>query len=388
MGEVLGAVFIAYALLQIPSGWVAYRLGTRRALPALAALWSACAAALALATGYAALYAGRLGSGAAQAGVFPCAVGSLARWYPPSRRAFVCGLLAASMSGGGAAATAVTGALVGSFSWRAIFFLFSLPGFVWALAFFWWFRDSPRDHAAVNAAEVRLLPAAEPAPAGAAPEPVPWRRILLHPVMLLLCAQQFFRGAGAAFYATWFPRFLKETRGVTTAESGVLSSLPILAIVAGSVAGGVLVDAIWRRTGSRRGVAVASLVASSGLIGLAYFATGTAWAMLLVTAGTFAAALAGPCAYAATMDTGGKHVSTVFGTMNMAGNIGAALCPLVVARFVVWSGRWNLVLALFAAIHLAGALAWAGIDPRRSIAPATAEAAARPAAPHEERDTR
>ena len=35
--------------------------------------------------------------------------------------------------------------------------MFGLLGIVWAIAFYWWFRDEPAEHHAVNAAERRMI---------------------------------------------------------------------------------------------------------------------------------------------------------------------------------------------------------------------------------------
>src|ERR1700745_2820426 len=40
MGWVMSAFFITYAVVQIPTGWLAERWGTRRALPVFSSLWS------------------------------------------------------------------------------------------------------------------------------------------------------------------------------------------------------------------------------------------------------------------------------------------------------------------------------------------------------------
>src|SRR5262245_53753237 len=72
MGWVLGAFNLSYALLQIPSGGLGNRWGSRLALPVMCALWSVSLGATAWAGGFIALYASRLVMGAAQAGLFPC----------------------------------------------------------------------------------------------------------------------------------------------------------------------------------------------------------------------------------------------------------------------------------------------------------------------------
>ena len=375
MSWVMTAFFLAYAGFQLPGGWLGHVWGSRRTLTILAIVWSAATAAAAPAAGFLSLLSGRVASGAAQAGLFPCSVNTLSYWFPPGGRALACGLLAGAMSVGGALATALTGWMLdGHMSWRLVFVVFSVPGFVWAGWFFLWFRDRPELHAAVNPAELALIrrSAESISEKASDAEPIPWLALLTSRSLWLICGQQFFRGAGYIFYASWFPTFLRETRGVSTAEAGYLTSLPLLAVVVGSPMGGVLVDWVWRRTNSRRlsrqGVAVPSLAGCAALILAAYFADDTVTAVLLITAGSFCAALAGPCAYTITIDMGGRHVSTVFATMNMTGNIGAALCPIVVAKFVEFTDdNWEPVLLFFAAVYLAAALCWVGLNPRGTV---------------------
>ena len=52
MGWVLGSFFWGYALLQIPSGWIGDRFGSRGPLTVFSAVWSLATGAMALAGGY------------------------------------------------------------------------------------------------------------------------------------------------------------------------------------------------------------------------------------------------------------------------------------------------------------------------------------------------
>ena len=76
---------------------------------------------------------------------------------------------------------------------------------------------------------------------------------------------------------------------------------------------------------------------------------------------------------ATAIDVGGEHVSNVYSSMNMAGNLGAAICPWGVAKFVTWSEerwseeRWDLVLLLIAGIYVASVFCWALLNPVRSL---------------------
>ena len=203
------------------------------------------------------------------------------------------------------------------------------------------------------------------------PEPTRWTALITSIPMWLICGQQFFRAAGYAFYGTWIPKFLKDTQGVSTVDGGYLRSLPLFATVLGALISGFVTDWILVETGSRRwsrqGVAVAAMLACAGFTLLAYFAKDARSAVLLITAGSLCAACGSPCAYAITIDMGGKQVPMVFSLMNTAGNLGAFLCPILVERLVAGTGNWNLVLLFFAGIFLSAALCWACLNPNGSV---------------------
>ena len=42
-------------------------------------------------------------------------------------------------------------------NWRLTFLLFAVPGIIWAVWFWWWFRDEPGEHRGVNGAELQLI---------------------------------------------------------------------------------------------------------------------------------------------------------------------------------------------------------------------------------------
>jgi cyanate permease len=87
----------------------------------------------------------------------------------------------------------------------------------------------------------------------------------------------------------------------------------------------------------------------------------------LIAAGSFCSAFAGASAYTITIEMGGRHVAPVFGTMNMAGNVGAAVFPYLVPPLVDATGSWNLVLFLFAGLYVAAALCWVPLNPEGTV---------------------
>ncbi len=82
MGEAVGAFFLAYALMQIPSGGLTDALGSRGILALYVVGWSIATIGLGLAHGVAAIWVMRLVLGIMQAGAYPAAAGLLKRWVP------------------------------------------------------------------------------------------------------------------------------------------------------------------------------------------------------------------------------------------------------------------------------------------------------------------
>jgi ACS family glucarate transporter-like MFS transporter len=412
VGATMAAFFWAYTLFMVPSGLVAQRIGAKWALVLFAAGWSLAIAACALATSFSALYAGRVAMGALQAGIFPCATLILKVWYPASRRGLATALLTSFMLLGGVAGSFLTGRLLSPVGWRGVFGLYAVPGLVWAAWFAWWFYSRPRDHPGVNQAELEIIaetphdtacPA--PLPVGAAsraaPEAVrlcspdlprvgaasraapdagparlagPTRRhalvLLALLTIVLICVQQACRAGANRLVDNWLPTYYEQQRGTSKQMAAYLSGFLQALGVVGVVVGGVLSDEVLRRTRSRRagrnGVALVSLLGSVVLylfawpIGNVYLATG------VFSLGLFLFSFSSPCAYALTMDVGGRRLALIFSVMNMAGNLGAAAFVEFVPHFVRWGG-WDLALGVFVLMHLVAAVCWLVLDPTASL---------------------
>ena len=64
---------------------------------------------------------------------------------------------------------------------------------------------------------------------------------------------------------------------------------------------------------------------------------------------------------------GGRHVATLFSTMNMFGNLGAMAFPIVVGAIIKETANWNHVLFLFGALYLASAFCWWRLNPDGTV---------------------
>jgi MFS transporter, ACS family, D-galactonate transporter len=360
IGWILFAFFLAYSLFQVPLGWIGDTYGARRSLALCMGLSALATSLLPLSASFSVMLALWTLCGAAQAGLFPIAARIIVGSFSDTRRAMASGALASAMSIGAAVTAALAGEMLAgdffsmSISWKLVIVLAGAPGFVWAGAFLAVYREQP----------------ARSAPS---PEPASGREsclgLLATPALGLICLQQFLRAAGYIFFVSWFSTYLQESKSISIGQAGWLNSLPLLAVVVGAPLGGMISDLLLARTGSRRlsqqAVAVASLLVCAGCIVMAFWVESPLAATAVISMGSFFAALCGSIGYAVTMHLAGERVATVFGVMNMSGNFGAALFPLVAAQLRTANGDWTLVLALFAGVYVAAALCWMAIDPNR-----------------------
>lgn len=164
-GWVTAMFTLSYCLFEIPTGALGDRIGPRRVLTRVVLWWSAFTSLTGMVSSYPLLLLTRFCFGAGEAGAFPNASIVVARWFPPTQRASISGVLLMASQLGGALAPLLVVPIQMRFGWRASFYLFGIVGAVWAAAWYAWFRDSPGEKTAVSHAELEETAGVQPAPA-------------------------------------------------------------------------------------------------------------------------------------------------------------------------------------------------------------------------------
>ena len=157
MGWILSAFMVGYLAFQVPGGWLGTRLGPRWAFALISLLWSLFNLWSAKAAAYLPMLVSRVAFGAAQAGLVPIATLVINDWFPERRRGFSSASVETSMSIGGIVTMGLTASLMERYPWREVFGLYTWVGVVWAVGFFCYFRNHPRQHPWVNGAERDLI---------------------------------------------------------------------------------------------------------------------------------------------------------------------------------------------------------------------------------------
>ncbi len=380
MGWILSSFRWAYALFQLPGGWLGDKIGPRRALTLIVGWWSAFTALTALAWNAASMIAIRFIFGIGEAGAFPIATRSLSRWMLPGERGYAQGITHAGSRLGAALTPPLVVFLITAYGWRAPFLSLGVLGVLWAIMWFFYYRDSPEEHRGVNRAELARIHESSGGPRRGLGAAVPWRRILASGTLWSLCAMYFCYQYGLAVYLDWFPTYLKDHRGFTLKQMGFYASLPLFAGVVGDLAGGWISDILLRRSGNvtwaRRVVGVAGFViAAAGIIPATLTAdprasvafSCLAFGGLELTVGV---------SWAIPLDIAGDFAGSAAALMNSIGNIGAAISPTVVAYLVTGYG-WNVPFLVASALCVVAMLIYSRIDAAKHIfAPAPARVTA------------
>jgi Arabinose efflux permease len=85
MAGVFSAFVLAYAIFEIPGGYLGDRMGARRVLMRIVVWWSIFTAATGFAWNFASMATTRFFFGAGEAGCFPNLTKSFTTWLPPER---------------------------------------------------------------------------------------------------------------------------------------------------------------------------------------------------------------------------------------------------------------------------------------------------------------
>ena len=365
-GWVQSAFILSYGLMQIPMGALGDRFGHRKILAAIVLWWSAFTAFTGLAGGLASLLVIRFMFGIGEAGSSPCSTGVISRWFEAGEVGKAQGYVWAASRMGGALTPFVVIPVMMWVGWRAAFYLLGALGVVWAVVWYWYYRDKATSMPeAEGKAEANALTSGSKC--GTHLSLVTFTSSLN---FWLLCGMYFFYAFGSWFFFSWFPTFMELGRGFDKTELTYAVAVPFVMSMIGNIVGGHLTDRLTQKFGirvGRKALGSTSLAVSAVCMFLAAFIPGkmAVFVFLSLCFGIFDLML--PSAWALCIDLGKQHAGTLSGAMNTAGNIGGFCCGILFGQLVQSSGNYNLPLYVIALMLIVSAVLFVFINPERPI---------------------
>ncbi len=348
MGVVISAFFIGYGSMQIPGGMIADRIGPRKAITIGVAAWSAFSVLTGAATSLANLIAVRILFGFSEGVHPPAAFKALSAWFHSKERARANGLVMSSNTIGPMFAPILFAAITGLLGWRGAFYLISIPGFLIAIAVYWYLRDTPAEHPSMTREEL-----AEIGSDGRPQEKMSFSALLRHRALWQLFFIYMTWDVTWWGFQAWLPSYLLNERGFTLVRTGALAALPFAAGFVGMLLSAYVSD----RTGRPKSVLVAVLLGNALFMSLTATATGATSAVIFLTAtGFFLPAIQGPF-WSLPMDLLPSRVmgySTGF--INTGGQIAGVGAPIIIGALIEWTGQYDAGFVFMALSAAASAL--------------------------------
>ncbi|NIE59148.1 MULTISPECIES: MFS transporter [unclassified Burkholderia] len=366
MGLVLSAFFWTYAFLQLPAGWFIDKVGVRVSLALAVGWWSVFTVATGAARGLTQLVGVRLMLGVGEAAAIPSFAKVAFNWFPRSERGLASSIFDSGSRVGSALSLPLVAWLISIVGWRGSFVITGGIGIVWALA--WWFiyRDPERYRAiAPDAVDALLAQRGATTVAAATDGPkVSWLDLFRYRTVWGMMIGLFCLNFAIYFFITWFPSYLLQSRGFSLASLGTWGMLPALLAIPGGWLGGYVSDSLFRRgwsaTAARKTCLVLGMLLSSS-IALSAFVENV-WACLGLFALAYASlSFAGANVWTLVGEVAPTpaHVASLGGIQNFAGNLaGIFITTFTGVMLSITKGSFVVPLAVAGALCVVGALSY------------------------------
>jgi MFS family permease len=381
LGWVFSAFGWAYVCLQVSGGWLSDRFGARRTLTVCGIIWSLSTIFMGLVGSFAALILCRVILGLGEGATFPTATRALSDWASPGQRGYVQGITHSFARFGNAMTPPLVAWLIRLTSWRQSFVILGSVSLLWAVAWWFYFRDDPAKHSGTTERERAML-TSYAVRQGKAKDPVPWGALSLR--MLPVTVVYFCYGWTLWLFLTWLPSFFLNTYKLNLKNAAISASGVYILGAIGNTLGGLTSDSILRRTGdrnkARRNIIVICFLLSFALmipvLKANWLASVSPYvklhqlnfvAVCLAAAFFFAEFTIGPF-WAIPMDIAPRYSGSASGLMNIGSALAAAISPLVAGYVIQWTKNYTLPFIGSMGLLLLGALLAYWMKPNEGFA--------------------
>lgn len=359
LGIVFSSFFVGYALFCFVGGYAADRIGPKLVLTVSMLVWSVFCGLTAATVGIASLLVVRVIFGMGE-GPFCANINKLiSNWFPRAQQASAIGIANSGQSLGAALAGPIVGFIAVSAGWRMSFVIIASVGVLWVISWMMMAKDKPEvapDEPAADAVAV------QPASAARVAAPVsPLREYLLRPAILATAFAFFGYAYILYFFLSWFPSYLTMAHHLSIQKMAVVSVIPWAVGATGLIAGGVVCDYLFRRTGraifARKVVLIASLGAGAVCIAITGTVTDLTSAVTLMAVGVFFMYASYNTYFAIVLDTVEKErVGAIGGFIHFIANLAGIVAPALTGFLVQWSGNFRSAFLLTGIIAALGAI--------------------------------
>lgn len=335
-GMIMSMFFLAYTLMQIPSGWLADKLGAKRVL--LISLATICffSYAFGLASSLIFFFAIRFGAGLGHGGYPPSCSKAVAENFSKEKRVMVqSGIL--TTSGIGGLMAFLIGANVIAINWR---YGYLLLGTLFLIAFFLVLAFLPKDQIKKKSDRNKVNETK-----------VPFTKVITNRNVLILFVVMILLNITYYGAMSWLPSYLTKTYSLSLGAAGGILAVNSVSQVIGSYFTGVILSK-WFPGRQKAFILICSIISGSSILCLIIIHN-IALALILValigmtTISAFTATFTWPQAILPQ-----SIIGSSVGIINTGGTFGGFLAPMIIGALVQNAGGSFVVGFIFIAITI------------------------------------
>jgi ACS family tartrate transporter-like MFS transporter len=351
-----GVFFVGYLLFQVPANLILEKLGARRWVFLMLAIWGVISAGNALMAGPRSYYAVRFALGVAEAGFFPGMLLYMTYWFPDSWRGRFVGIFMAAIPLaniiGGPLSTSILAmnGIAGLHGWQWMFILEGIPVTLLAFASLKLLPDRPANASWLTVDEKKRV--AQILAADSRAEQKDFWPGLFDPRVIALGLVLL--GNQCTLYGVqlWLPQIV-HGMGFSNFATGFVVALCFIAAMVSMI--------LWARRSDARNERIWHVIVPLGLAALGLMLAAAAQSPLLMLL-ALALSLAGTLAYNGPFFSlpatflAGTAAAGGIGFINTIGSLGRFIGPWMVGVLKQESGGYSSAMAALAVLMLGATL--------------------------------
>ncbi len=346
---ILGTAFSwAYAMGQLPSGWLIDKVGPKKVYGLAVIIWSGATFAGGLVSSLVVFVMLRILLGVAEAPAFPASAKITSEWYPKKERGFMSGIWDSSTKWGPAIAPPILIFIMATFGWRELFYFAGVLGIIFG-GLFLTFYNRPEKSKRLSKEELAYIKSdGDNTKELELETKVSWGSLFKYRSVWGMILGYFCTIWIWNIFLVFLPLYLLDVYNVSFAALGLLASIPWIGGGLGNIAGGYATKKMIEsgKFSSMKSkqilMSVAALIAGATVIFMPFVNTIGSTISLMTIALFFIAAITGN-AWALASDVAPvSMVASVGSIQNFGGYFGGAFSPVVAGIIVDVTGSYTM----------------------------------------------
>lgn len=331
MGLVLSMFYIGYTIMQIPGGWLADKIGSKKVILVAVGLWSIFTMLTGMVESLMALLVIRLLFGLGEGGFPPASFKSIAENFKGVSRSNASSAMMSSNYIGSMIAPLIVAPLIIAFNWRNTFMIIGVVGFIYIIIYAFLTPSSKEIQKKIDVSKTASS------------------LVFKNTYLWTICAMWFGISIVNKGLDTWMPIYLMTERGLDLKSVGWLLPIPFLIAGLTTAAGGWFVNKFF--DGKERLLIIPCCILMC--LGLYEMYSAATIAQVIIAQGVvylfksliFALVIALPAKKLPQ-----EQIGRGLGVINTGGMAAGFVAPVLIGALVSWSGYQAVFMFLICSV--------------------------------------